>query len=265
MSRQRLDLAVAGFREGDRYERVRPGYGADAVDTLCARLGVRPGVAVLDLAAGTGKLTRELVARGADVVAVDPVPGMRAQLAAALPDVTALDGTAEGIPLPDGAVDAVTVAQAFHWFDGPRAIREIHRVLRPGGRLGLLWNVMDQSVAWVERLHRIIHRHRGDNPWYSGHHWRAAFARTDAFGDLAHEAFRNTQPMDVRRLIERVGSISFVSTLPSGARRTLMDDVVAAVRDEGLLAGDGRFDFPYVTDVFSCARSDRPPGGRRAG
>ena len=260
MTSRRLDLAAAGFSEGGRYERARPGYGADAVDALCGHLGIGPGVRVLDLAAGTGKLTRELVDRGADVVAVELVAGMRDQLVAALPAVRVLTGAAESLPLEDGEVEVITVAQAFHWFDGPRAIGEIHRVLRPGGRLGLLWNVMDLSVAWVATIHEIIHRHRGASPWYAGHGWSSAFAGSRAFGDLAHEAFRNAQPMDMEGLLDRVSSISFIGTLPPQARRDVLDDVAAAVVREGVPDRDGRFAFPYVTDIFWCARLDAEGG-----
>ena len=128
------EAAAVGFARGaDAYERGRPEYPADALEPL--RLS--PDLTVLDLAAGTGKLTRPLAASGARVIAVEPVAEMRAALPSS---VETLDGTAESIPLGDGSVDLVTVGQAFHWFDGDAALAEIHRVLRPGGRLALVWN-----------------------------------------------------------------------------------------------------------------------------
>ena len=111
---------------------------------------------MLDLAAGTGKLTRLLAEGGADVVAVEPVAAMRAVLAEAMPEITVLDGTAETIPLGPASVDAVTVAQAFHWFDAEAALAEIHRVLRRGGGLGLIWNAMDSSPEWVAVLKELV-------------------------------------------------------------------------------------------------------------
>ncbi|EUA44075.1 ubiE/COQ5 methyltransferase family protein [Mycobacterium xenopi 3993] len=111
---------------------------------------------MLDLGAGTGKLTTRLVERGLDVVAVDPIPEMLDVLRKSLPDTPALLGTAEEIPLPDNSVDAVLVAQAWHWFDPARAIPEVIRVLRPGGRLGLVWNTRDERLGWVRELGRII-------------------------------------------------------------------------------------------------------------
>ena len=115
---------------------------------------------MLDLGAGTGKLTTRLVERGLDVVAVDPIPEMLELLSNSLPDTPALLGTAEEIPLPDDSVDAVLVAQAWHWFDTERAVKEVARVLRPGGRLGLVWNARDERLGWVKDLGHD-HRPRG--------------------------------------------------------------------------------------------------------
>src|SRR5438105_7464268 len=117
----------------DKYERGRPDYPLAAVEWLAAELGLGAGRTVLDLAAGTGKLTRQLLPTGSRVIAVEPSAEMRAVLEASLLEVEALDGTAESIPLPDGSVDAITVAQAFHWFKLPDALEEMRRVLRPAG------------------------------------------------------------------------------------------------------------------------------------
>lgn len=251
---EHLGLAAAGFAQADRYERARPHYPDDAIDYLCAKLAVGPGRRVLDLAAGTGKLTRALRARGAEVVAVEPVDEMRGRLADALPGIQVLAGTAEAIPLRDAAVDAVTVAQAFHWFDGPAAIREIHRVLRPQSRLGLMWNVMDQTVPWVERLQERIHRHRGASPWYAGHGWRRAFESAAEFSPLEQRAFRNVQRVDRDGLIDRIASISFIATLPSADREAVFADALDILDAQGVPGRDGRFEIPYVTDVFWCGR-----------
>ncbi|HEX2902405.1 MAG TPA: class I SAM-dependent methyltransferase [Jatrophihabitans sp.] len=138
-------------QQADRYERYRPGYPAEAVDFALA--AGHPGH-ILDLAAGTGKLTRALLHRAELVTAVEPDPEMRAVLADRLPGVQALAGSAERIPLPDASVDAVLVGQAFHWFDRPAADRELARVLTPGGLVGLLWNFPDRGVPWVPQIYQ---------------------------------------------------------------------------------------------------------------
>jgi ubiquinone/menaquinone biosynthesis C-methylase UbiE len=130
--------AATGFaRSVEAYERGRPDYPPEAIAYLQRELELRAGRTVVDLAAGSGKLTRQLVALRCEVIAVEPVDEMRAAIGAG---IRTLEGTAEAIPLPDASADAVTVAQAFHWFDGPKALAEIARVLRPGGALALVWN-----------------------------------------------------------------------------------------------------------------------------
>jgi len=140
------DAAVGFDRGAADYERGRPGYPDAAIALVARKLGITPGQRVLDLAAGTGKLTRSLLGLGAELVAVEPVAGMREQLRRAVPGVDVRDGTAEQIPLDDASVDAVLVAQAFHWFDVPAAAAEIHRVLVPGGGLAVIRNEWDRTV-----------------------------------------------------------------------------------------------------------------------
>ncbi|WP_052226486.1 class I SAM-dependent methyltransferase [Microbacterium mangrovi] len=146
---------------GEEYERYRPGFPAGAV----ALIAPSPVAGILDLGAGTGKLTRELTGLADTVYAVDPSEPMLAQLRRISPTVDARLGTAEQIPLPDASVDLVTVAQAFHWFDRDAACAEIHRVLRPGGILALVWNTTDADCAWDVACGRIAHPHlEGDEP-----------------------------------------------------------------------------------------------------
>lgn len=159
-----LHPATRGFAAAGVYERGRPGYPAAAVQRMVERLELRPGRTVLDLAAGTGKLTRLLVPTGANVIAVEPLLEMRAELERRVPRVAALAGTAERIPLDDAYVDAVTVASAFHWFDAERALREIRRVLRPGGGVALLWNARDERDPVQAALTGIVAPLRGDAP-----------------------------------------------------------------------------------------------------
>ena len=182
MSDPRVAPRAARFGEiADRYERARPLYPEAALSELAARCRLRPGAPVADLGAGTGKLTRQIVALGADVVAIEPAPGMRRRLQAEVPGVTVLDGTAEDIPLPDASVDVVTVGQAFHWFDTRPALDEIARVLRPAGWLGLLWNERPPS-GWAAELWDLRTELTGGTRVYPGGGWKEVLAADDRFG-----------------------------------------------------------------------------------
>jgi SAM-dependent methyltransferase len=238
--------AAVGFaRAAGEYERGRPGYPPVALEWLSERLELRPGRSVLDLAAGTGALTRELLTTGAEVIAVEPVAEMRSALP---PRARVLDGTAEAIPLPDATVDAVTVAQAFHWFDGRRALSEIHRVLRPGGSLALVWNRWLKDDPVNRATEALIAPHRRNTPSHRTNAWRAAF--TDAagpFGPLEERVFSNRQTLDAQGMADRVGSISFIASLPATERKAIL----RAVRD---LAAAGPVTVNYRTEVQICVR-----------
>jgi SAM-dependent methyltransferase len=237
--------ASEGFaRSAAAYERGRPGYPAAAVEFLAARLRLEPGRTVVDLAAGTGKLTRLLVATGAEVVAVEPVAEMRAALPA---DVRAVDGTAESMLLPAASADAVTVAQAFHWFDGDAALAEIHRVLRPGGLLALVWNRRRMDDPLNQAFEELVAPHRGNTPALRTNAWRAAFEHTELFGPLEKHTFPNDQSLDAGGLADRVASISFIASLDEAER-------AAVLRAARTLAGDGRVVIPHDTEVYLSER-----------
>jgi SAM-dependent methyltransferase len=235
------DAAATGFaRAAAEYERGRPGYPPAALEPL--RLS--SDLVVLDLAAGTGKLTRLLVESGVTVIAVEPVAEMRAALPSS---VRVLDGTAEQIPVDSGTVDLVTVAQAFHWFDGDAALAEIHRVLRPGGRLALVWNRRIEDASANDAIEAILAPYRANVPTHHHDEWRPAFERTTLFGPLGDHVFANAQVLDADGMADRLGSISFVASL-SDEERT---PVLAAGRE---LAADGPVTVPYRTEVQVCER-----------
>jgi SAM-dependent methyltransferase len=238
--------AATGFAlAADAYERGRPGYPADALALLAERLALAPGRTVLDLAAGTGALTRLLLGTGAVVIAVEPVAEMRAAIPAA---ARILEGTAERIPLDAASVDAVTVAQAFHWFDGDAALAEIHRVLRPGGGLAVVWNRRVEDDPVNQAMEAILAPHRSGVPTHRCDEWRAAFDRTRLFGPLEEHTFANEQLLDADGLADRVGSISFIASLPEAERASALSAARA-------LADDGPVRVPYRTEVHLCERS----------
>jgi SAM-dependent methyltransferase len=249
--------AAVGFERGATdYERGRPAYPDAAIALLWRTLGIGPGSVVMDLAAGTGKLTRALVGRGAAVIAVEPVAGMRRQLVAAVPDARVREGTAEHLPVDDASVDAVLVAQAFHWFDIPAAAAEIHRALVPGGGLGVVRNEWDESVPWVGDLRALIARHAGEPPHRHGRRWRAALEATGLFTPLEEEVFDHSVQVDVATLQARVASLSYVAMMEEEARTRLLDAVADLARERNLVAADGHLVTPYRTYAAWCRRRD---------
>jgi ubiquinone/menaquinone biosynthesis C-methylase UbiE len=247
--------AAHGFELAPKpYEIGRPPYPQEAIDRLVAELEIESGTRVLDLAAGTGKLTRRLVPTGADLVAVEPVEAMRSALLASLPDVEALAGTAEAIPLPDASVDAVVVGQAFHWFDGDSALAEIHRVLRPGGRLGLIWNVKDETVDWIEKLGGIMESYRGDAPRVASGAWKKAFERTTLFTHLERARFAFVHEADFAAVVARVTSVSFIAALPPAEFARVVDRVRQLLATHPETSGRSIFELPYRTGVYWCTR-----------
>ena len=234
-----LHPATRGFTSAERYERGRPDYPAAAIAAIVSELDLRAGRTVLDLAAGTGKLTRLLVPSGANVLAVEPIREMREKIGSG---VVALAGTAEKIPLADGFVDAVTVGQAFHWFDAEAALREMHRVLRPGGGVGLIWNARDERQPLQAALTEIIDPLEGDTPRRQGRDWKTLLAESGLYERTRRLLFEHTQPVDEDGVVDRVLSISFIALAPDDVRA----DVEARVRE---VARDAR-ELSYMTELY---------------
>jgi SAM-dependent methyltransferase len=240
---------AASFSTGaDVYARVRPTYPTEAVDWMVPHHAVR----VLDLAAGTGLLARRLTDRGHDVVAVDASRPMLDELAATLPDVETHLGTAEEIPLPDASVDAVTVGQAWHWFDPPRAAAELARVLRPGGTLAVVWNDRDERIDWVCRFGEILHA--GDSLAPDSDQSTHPPALGAAFDDAEVEEFRWLHRLATEDLRTLAGTRSYLLTLPAEEREQVLqrvDDLVVTHPD---LAGTREIAMPYVTTAYRARR-----------
>lgn len=225
------DIARRGFASARAYDHGRPGYAPDAVAQVAERLGLVPPAHVCDLAAGTGQLTGMLVPYAGRLTAVEPSSQMRSVVAARRPEVAVLDGEAERIPGADGAFDAVTVGEAFHWFDGPAALAEIARVLRPGGGLALLWNVTEEvDPSWPQELSRLVAEHRGasvpNEQRYATGIWRQAFERTDRFEPLSHLHATHEHELDRNGFVAQIASWSYIAALGEEAR----DDTLTRVR-----------------------------------
>ena len=247
--------AAAGYTaKAEAYVRGRPEYPAEVQDWLRDDLALKAGKTVLDLGAGTGKFLPHLSATGALVIAVEPVPAMRAQLIERNPGIEAKPGTAEQIPLPDGAVDAIVCAQAFHWFANSAALAEIHRVLKLGGTLGLIWNVRDESVAWVAALTRIMAPYEAGTPRYHTKEWRRLFP-AEGFGPLRERHFPNAHTGPAEQVIlDRILSVSFIAALPPAGQNGVAAQIQALIAATPELAGNGEVTFPYDTAAFSCTK-----------
>lgn len=241
-SPERRERAASFGGVADAYERARPGYPKGAVLWLA---GARP-CDVVDLGAGTGKLTRSLVDLGHRVTAVEPLPEMIDQLKVAVPEAAAVEGGAEAIPLPAESADVVTVAQAFHWFDHGPALVEIARVLRPDGRISLVWNIRDESVPYVAELTDAMVGRTGVD--------MGSVDPIDASGlfePVEHATFSHVQEVDRETLLALVLSRSYCAVLPEEERAPVLQNVEDVFAEH---ARDGVLRLPYLTECFRAAR-----------
>lgn len=250
--------ALQGFsREALSYGRGRPGYPQQLLGWLQQALQLGPGKRAVDLGAGTGKFTRLLLQSGADVVAIEPVDAMRAQLLQVFSNITALAAIAQAMPLADASVDAIACAQAFHWFASPQVVREIGRVLKPGGRLGLVWNVRDESVDWVAAITRIMAPYEGDTPRFHSGEWRRLFPH-ELFSELSETTVPYQHIGSAQSVIfDRVLSVSFIAALPQAERERVTGQLAALIASHPQLRDQPSVSFPYVTRAYASIRSSR--------
>ena len=228
------------------YHEARPGYPIEAISWL-----VGDATRVLDLGAGTGKLTAALVELDRDVIAVDPVEEMLDELEVAVPAVPRILGTAEDIPLEDASVDAVVAGQAWHWFQPERAVPEIARVLRPGGVLGLVWNTRDVREDWLRQAGEIMHERHDASAAFDGH---VTIGRP--FGAVEEHTVEWTERMSRARFLDLARSrSSFItaSRAEQAATITALETLLETHRD---LAGASELSVPYVTRCFRARLGD---------
>ena len=236
------------------YAQGRPDYPRQLTGWLADTLHLDALSSVIDLGAGTGKFTRLLSTLAPTLIAVEPVAAMGAQLTKLLPDVRLVNGTAESIPLPAASADAVVCAQAFHWFSTETALAEIHRVLKPGGRLGLVWNVRDESVDWVAAITDIITPYEGDTPRFHTGRWREAFTGK-YFSEPEMTCFPYSHvgsPQEV--IMDRFLSVSFIAALPEASKAVVTAQLQALIDTHPSLKGRDTVAFPYQTQAYVCHR-----------
>lgn len=236
------------------YAQGRPDYPRQLTGWLAETLRIDAQSSVIDLGAGTGKFTRLLSTLAPTLTAVEPVAAMGAQLTKLLPDVRLVNGTAESIPLPCASADAVVCAQAFHWFSTEAALAEIHRVLKPQGRLGLVWNVRDESVDWVAAITDIITPYEGDTPRFHTGRWREAFTG-EYFSEPEVTCFPYSHvgsPQEV--IMDRFLSVSFIAALPEASKSVVTAQLQALIDTHPSLKGRDTVAFPYQTQAYVCHR-----------
>jgi ubiquinone/menaquinone biosynthesis C-methylase UbiE len=223
-------LAARFASVANAYERGRPDYAPAVAGALAAELGLKAGAPVLDLAAGTGKLSRALLAAGLDVIAVEPQEAMREKLAGAIGTERVRDGVAEAIPLPDASVEAVTVADGFHWFDQAPAVAEIRRVLRPRGGLAVLTTLPDWSGAsWAHDVGTLLMEARPEHPYFDGPPWHEAVEEAGGWTAPREIRVTTSQPADPEGIVAYVASMSFVAALPEEERTARLEQVAQLV------------------------------------
>lgn len=227
------------------YEAGRPSYPVEAVAWL---LDPRPSV-VVDIGAGTGKLTRALIGQGREVIAVDPDPAMLETLRAGIPGVATHVGTAESLPLPDSCADLVTLGQAWHWVDPIAASAEIGRVLQPGGALGLVWNIRDESVPWIAAMSQIMHHSAAERMIMT-----ESVTVAEPFGELEERTWQWVRPMTRAQLTYMVTSRSYVITADAETRSRIDAELAALFDSLTDLADGGTVDLPYSTHIFRTTR-----------
>jgi ubiquinone/menaquinone biosynthesis C-methylase UbiE len=253
-------FATAFDDAAQEYERGRPGYPPQAIDSLIGMLTLDRRSVVVDLAAGTGKLTRDLTRHFDELIAIEPLAAMRELLARSAPAARALDGAAERIPLDDASADAIFVAQAFHWFDGPQALDEMARALKPGGGIALLWNTTPwerREGAWFSRLDDLLERSRADLSAMRRHasgKWREAFDGERRFEPLRTATFANPQRVSHDDFLANLASRSYVARLDRAARRQLLSDVSDLLEQPGAPIEAGRVVVPTQTSVHWTRR-----------
>jgi SAM-dependent methyltransferase len=228
------------------YHRARPGYPAEAVAWL-----VGDAVDVLDLGAGTGKLTEALVALDLDVIAVDPVEEMLDELELAVPGVPRILGTAEEIPLEEDSFDAVVAGQAWHWFEPHRALPEIARVLRPGGVLGLVWNSRDLRADWLREAGEIMHERHDASATFESYVDIGA-----PFGAIEEHAVEWIERMSRDRFLELVRSRSYFITASPAEQQATLAALETLLHTHPDVAGAVELEVPYITRCFRARLED---------
>jgi len=247
--------AAQGYKTvAETYVAGRPDYPDAARVWLRDTLALAPGKTAMDVGAGTGKFLPYLRETGVKVLALEPVAGMRARLTRDNPDVEIFAGTADRIPVPDASLDAIVCAQSFHWFATRATMAEFARVLKPGGMLGLIWNVRDESVNWVAAITAITDPYEAGTPRYKHDDWRKVLPG-EGFTALPEIAAENPHIGTAdQTILARTLSVSFIAALPEAEQRKIEERLRALIAATPALARQATIAFPYITRMYSFRR-----------
>ncbi len=262
---------VRGFTAGsEAYEKARPDYPDEARAFLTRTFGLGPGKTIVEIGAGTGKWTRQLCATGGRVIAVEPLPAMRRRLRQAVPGVRVVARRGERTGLPAASTDLVTVAQAMHWLDAPRALEEFRRILRPGGGVAVVYNERRESGVRGKRMKALLDSYRPKRAWeYTSGRWKWALREDAAFEPLRLFRFPNRQLFDKAGMKDRYRSISFISALPPGRRAAFFRKLDRLLDEEAARTGSRHYTIHYHGKIYwtrlarNSGGADRSPAPRR--
>ncbi|ENW83528.1 hypothetical protein F909_00539 [Acinetobacter sp. ANC 3929] len=244
--------AQKGFSLGaELYQQVRPSYPQEIAVWLQDRLQIGESSTVIDLGAGTGKFLPYLIQTQAKVIAVEPVTEMLQQLQQTYPSVECLQASSTQLPLKDASIDAILCAQSFHWFSNIETLSEMHRVLKPSGHLGLIWNQRDTNIDWVKALADEIAPLEGDTPRYHSEQWKQVFEEQSLFKLEGLQTFQQAHQGSVEQVVsKRLLSTSFIAAMPSAEQQQLKAKFEKIVFDFTGLTAQDQISFPYTTFAY---------------
>ena len=259
------EVAATGFgTAASTYAASRPSYPPDAVAWIVHELRLRAGTRCVDLAAGTGIFTRLLAPTMCTLIAAEPVDAMRDELQRASPGASMVAAVGEALPFASRSLHAITIAQAFHWFDADPALDEIHRCVQPGGSIAMLWNARLRNVDWVDQVWAVMDRVEKHAPWRNHDHVATTdskafredeLLRQPGFDNLRTAQFEHLQITDHDGVVARVASVSHVAVLPTSEKTEVLNEVREILARHPDTAGRDSLAIPYRVDCYAITRA----------